>query len=91
MNCYDCFESGIHRNSIGLCHHCSAAICAEPAVIVPDSITTVEPLFRSVALPKRARLLLCATCEQALFQTHEARSIDRADANLHDEPALAHR
>ena len=68
MQCFECFETGAEREAIGLCHHCSAALCAHHAIVVPDPIMTTEPLFKTVILPKRARLLLRSTCKQALAQ-----------------------
>ncbi len=68
MQCFECFEIGAEREAIGLCHHCAAALCAHHAIVVPDLITTREPLFKTVVLPKRARLLLCITCKLALAQ-----------------------
>jgi len=29
MECHQCLQSGISREAVGLCHHCSAALCAE--------------------------------------------------------------
>lgn len=68
MQCFECFEGGAERDAIGLCHHCSAALCGHHAIMVPDPLTATEPLFKTVALPKRARVLLCSTCKQALAQ-----------------------
>jgi len=36
--------------------------------VVADPITDTRPPMRAVALPKRARLLLCGTCKAALEQ-----------------------
>ncbi len=46
MQCFECFEIGAEREAIGLCHHCAAALCAHHAIVVPDPITTTEPLLR---------------------------------------------
>jgi len=69
MHCYECLQAGVTRDSIGLCHHCSAALCIEHAFVVADPVTTIYPLMRAVMLPKPARLLLCGTCKAALEQT----------------------
>jgi hypothetical protein len=69
MHCYECLQAGVTRDAIGLCHHCSAALCTEHAFVVADPVTTIYPLMKTVVLPKRARLLLCGTCKAALEQT----------------------
>jgi hypothetical protein len=71
MLCYECSKAGRNREAVGLCHHCSAALCADHACIVLDPVTTTYPVFKTVVLPKKARLFLCGTCLQALGQTHE--------------------
>ncbi len=68
MHCFECFGNRMERDAIGLCHHCSVALCAEHAIVVADALTGVEPLFKTVILSKRARLLLCGTCKEALQQ-----------------------
>ena len=81
MLCYECSKAGRNREPIGLCHHCSAALCADHACMVPDPVTTTYPVFRTVVLPKKARLFLCATCYSALQQTsaHSAVSESSVD------------
>lgn len=67
MHCYECDE----RESgevIGLCHHCSAALCRKHAMTVSEVLRTTEPLVRVVALPIPARIVLCRTCKAALEQ-----------------------
>jgi hypothetical protein len=39
MVCYECFMRGQRRDAIGLCHHCSVAVCAEHAEVVAVPIT----------------------------------------------------
>jgi hypothetical protein len=68
MQCFECFEMGIDKEAVGLCHHCSAALCADHASLVSDPVTAVYPLVKTVVLPKRARLLLCRTCKEAIEQ-----------------------
>jgi hypothetical protein len=68
VHCYECLQAGETRDAIGICHHCSAALCAEHIYTVEDPITATEPLVRKVVLPKKARLLLCGTCKAALDQ-----------------------
>ncbi len=68
MVCYECQQAGKTRDAVGLCHHCSAALCPEHALVVSDPVTTQYPLCRSVVLPLRARLFLCGTCWEALRQ-----------------------
>lgn len=68
MHCYECLQAGETRDAVGLCHHCSAALCAEHIFVVDDPVTAGVPLVRTVVLPKKARLLLCCTCKAALEQ-----------------------
>jgi len=68
MECYECLQVGIRREASGLCHHCSAALCAEHVCVVDDPVTGCVPLVRTIVLPKKARLLLCSTCKAALQQ-----------------------
>jgi hypothetical protein len=53
---------------VGLCHHCSAGLCAEHARAAADPVMTTYPLCKTVILPRQARLILCATCLAALQQ-----------------------
>jgi hypothetical protein len=68
MHCYECLQNNVTREAIGLCHHCSAALCAEHICVIDDPVTGGVPLVRTVVLPKQARLLLCGTCKAALEQ-----------------------
>jgi len=68
MLCFECSNAGKSREAVGLCHHCSAALCADHACVVADPVTTVYPMTRTVVLPQKARQLLCATCRGALQQ-----------------------
>lgn len=68
MYCYQCQKAGIEREAIGLCHHCSAALCSEHVCTVEEPITVKHVMAPSTTLPKRARLLLCGTCKSALEQ-----------------------
>ena len=68
MLCYECSKAGRNREAVGLCHHCSAALCADHACMVVDPVTATYPVFKTVVLPQKARLLLCGTCLQALAQ-----------------------
>ncbi len=67
MECFEC-ETGKSGEVVGLCHHCSVALCREHGSMVADTVCVTEPITHSVALPKRARLLLCRTCKTALLQ-----------------------
>jgi hypothetical protein len=68
MNCYVCSLEKIDRVAVGLCHHCSAGICIEHAIEVSSDVTTTYMLGRVVALPVKARRLLCHVCKSALQQ-----------------------
>jgi len=68
MHCYECSQVGIAREAIGICHHCSAALCPDHAYAVADPITAQYFMGRIAILPKKARQLLCSTCKTALEQ-----------------------
>lgn len=71
MRCYDCSVQGHQREAIGLCHHCSVALCREHGTLVEDPVLVHEPVAKVVTLPKKARELLCHTCLDALRQRQE--------------------
>jgi hypothetical protein len=68
MRCFECFEEGKISDSVGFCHHCSAALCAEHAHVIVDPVTGHAPILREIVLPKSARVLLCSICRAALSQ-----------------------
>jgi hypothetical protein len=68
MECYQCLQAGITREAAGMCHHCFAALCPEHIFAVDDPMTLRHIMAPSSVLPKRARVLLCATCKAALEQ-----------------------
>ena len=74
MLCYECLQNNVTREAVGLCHHCSAALCAEHICAVDDPVTAILPLMRTVVLPKKARLLLCRTCKAALQQPRSSQA-----------------
>jgi hypothetical protein len=69
MICYECHHEGKTRDAVALCHHCSAALCPEHALILIDPVTAQYPICKTVVLPLRARVFLCSTCHEALRQT----------------------
>jgi len=69
MRCYECLQTGSGQEAIGICHHCSLAVCQDHSSIVTDPVTMTELISRTVVLPVRARLLLCHVCLTALRQT----------------------
>lgn len=71
MICYECQQTGKTRDDVALCHHCSAALCPEHALILSDPVTAQYPVCQTVVLPLRARVFLCGTCREALRQTNE--------------------
>ena len=75
MICFECSSSGISRQAVGLCHHCSAALCPEHARTVDDPVRATYAISETVVLPKHARLLLCEICRDALLQSHEASAL----------------
>ena len=70
MHCYECSQIGVAKEAIGICHHCSLGLCVDHARIETDPITTMVYVFQTQVLPKKARLLLCETCKEALAQPH---------------------
>jgi len=68
MHCYQCLQAGEKHDAVGLCHHCSAALCEQHICEVDDPVTDNYPMLRTVVLPKKARLLLCSRCKAALEQ-----------------------
>lgn len=71
MVCYECSQAGANSEAVGICHHCSAALCSKHARSVSDSVTASYPLAMTITLPLRARLILCDTCFAALHQRSE--------------------
>lgn len=72
MICYECQQEGKRRDAVALCHHCSAALCPEHALILSDPVTAQYPVCQTVVLPLRARVFLCPGCREALRQTIES-------------------
>lgn len=68
MECFECLQSGVTREAVGLCHHCSAALCVDHIFAVEDPLTISHIMAPSEVLPKRARVMLCGTCKMALEQ-----------------------
>jgi hypothetical protein len=69
--CYECSQAGTNSEAVGICHHCSAALCSKHARSVSDSVTASYPVAMTITLPLRARLILCDTCFAALYQKRE--------------------
>lgn len=67
MQCFDCPQDS-SQEVTAICHHCSAALCREHSVSVPEKIYVNEALGRAVALPRCARIILCRTCNVAFQQ-----------------------
>ena len=86
MICYECQLASKRRDAVALCHHCSAALCQEHALILADPVTAQYPVCKTVILPLRARIFLCSTCRDALQQTIENSSEASAE---HGETAIA--
>lgn len=69
MICYECRQVDQRRDAVALCHHCSAALCPDHALIFSDPVTSQYPICKTVVYPLRARVFLCSTCREALLQT----------------------
>jgi len=70
MKCFDCSIQGCAADALGICHHCSAGVCESHGSFVSDPVTMQAIVNRTVVLPKKARVLLCRTCQEALGQPH---------------------
>jgi hypothetical protein len=75
MMCFECAREGKTRDAVGLCHHCSAALCSDHAQTVDDPVTAAYPIAKTITLPRHARLVLCETCKVALEQSHGTKSV----------------
>ncbi len=71
MLCYECSKAGRTHHAVGLCHHCSAALCPDHASMIDDPVIMTYPVAATDVLPKHARLLLCGVCLAAYRQQHE--------------------
>jgi len=85
MVCYECFIRGLRRDAVGLCHHCSVAVCAEHAEVVAVPITEKVLLVKEIVLPLQARRLFCKICRAAIEQDHvvaqdEAQTVSSREA-----------
>lgn len=90
MECFDCRNSGARTEAVGFCHHCGAAICPTHTTVASIPIEIQAPIAKSVELPKRARMLLCPVCVEALAQNHASwfgeRASDRAYQAFEQQP-----
>ena len=68
MLCYECSQGETRKEAIGICHHCSVALCQQHSSMISDPVTMTALINRTVVLPKKARLLLCTICLRALQQ-----------------------
>jgi hypothetical protein len=68
MECFPCLQAGVARPAAALCHHRSAGICREHIFEVEDPILIEHVLVPTLVLPKKARVLYCRTCRDALQQ-----------------------
>ena len=50
MECYQCLQAGVTREAAGLCHHCSAALCADHNNIIQNALCQAAALV-GCALP----------------------------------------
>lgn len=72
MNCLECEQDGVHRIAVALCHHCSAALCLEHARVLPKHLNIQVPVYKTVALPIPAQVILCQICHAAITQKKTA-------------------
>ncbi len=75
MHCYECSIAGKQTPAVGLCHHCSVALCGEHASVKSLNVTALYPVVKTVVLPLKAREMLCSVCIAALAQDRSVRRI----------------
>lgn len=68
MICFECYRRGQHNEAVGICHHCSVAVCADHGSVIDRPVHMQLPLVKIVSLPKSAQELLCNVCRAALEQ-----------------------
>jgi hypothetical protein len=51
MFCYDCHQEGKSSPAIGICHHCSIAVCPTHGTIYTHPTAAPEPAAKAAALP----------------------------------------
>lgn len=74
--CFECKYIAIRRDAVGVCHNCGVALCAEHAriewtpIVAVYGNSTFPAINETVELPRKARLILCGVCQQALEQKH---------------------
>ena len=78
MKCFDCSIEGRVADTIGVCHHCSTGVCRSHSSLVSDPVTMQALIMRTVILPKKARVLLCRTCLEALGQPDDLGAVEGA-------------
>lgn len=89
MICYECSLSGNRSDAVGLCHFCSAGLCAEHANLVAEEIQSHEVVVKTVALPRKARRIFCSVCKDAIEQPN-AETILHHSEQSHEEESFAH-
>ena len=78
MKCFDCSDERRVNDAIGVCHHCSVGVCQSHGSLLSDPVTMRAQIVKSVVLPKKARILLCKTCMDALAQPHDSSLVEGA-------------
>jgi hypothetical protein len=66
MFCYDCHQEGKSSPAIGICHHCSIAVCPTHGTIYTHPTAAPEPAAKAATLPSHYRSLLCPHCLEAI-------------------------
>ncbi|MEU9247682.1 DUF2180 family protein [Streptomyces sp. NPDC048385] len=65
MNCLDCYSAARQTPAIGVCQQCGAAVCSQHAELTEQFLTCTKPVYRTVAVDKPVRRLLCRACTKA--------------------------
>lgn len=71
MICYDCHQDGKTAEAIGVCHHCSIAVCPAHGAMYTHPTPAPEPAAKAASLPSHYRSLLCPHCLEAIKQSPE--------------------
>ncbi|MBL8239977.1 MAG: DUF2180 family protein [Bryobacterales bacterium] len=71
MKCFDCHQLGKVSEAIGICHHCSVAVCPDHGTVFTHPLPVAEPAAKAATLPSHYRSLLCPDCFSAIKERPE--------------------
>jgi hypothetical protein len=85
MICYECSLAGTRSDAVGLCHFCSAGLCAEHANVLLEEIRAHEVVVKTVALPRKARRMFCSVCRDAVEQPNAEANLQHGERSQEEE------